>query len=156
MSITQWLADLRPSSGRRVFNAGTKGPWREVFGDERATIILAVLSDKDLRGICEALAPIAHAFLFPKIRTERAVDPNHLAKICREICRAGASPADKSEPDWHSSGWPAISVVASFDEAFATARKHSVPILITGSLHFAGEALANLQGKPAAFEECAQ
>jgi dihydrofolate synthase/folylpolyglutamate synthase len=29
--------------------------WREFFGDERATLILAVLSDKNLRGICEAL-----------------------------------------------------------------------------------------------------
>ena len=29
-------------------------------------------------------------------------------------------------------------------------------ILITGSLHFAGEALANLRGEPAAYEECAQ
>ena len=33
--------------------------WREVFGDQKATLVLAVLSDKDLRGICEALAPIA-------------------------------------------------------------------------------------------------
>jgi hypothetical protein len=30
------------------------------------------------------------------------------------------------------------------------------PILLSGSLHFAGEALAHLQGVPAAFEECAQ
>ena len=33
--------------------------WREIFGDQRATLVLAVLSDKDLRGICEALAPIS-------------------------------------------------------------------------------------------------
>src|SRR5205807_3848570 len=37
--------------------------WRENFGDQRATLILAVLSDKDLRGICEALAPIADSVL---------------------------------------------------------------------------------------------
>ena len=30
------------------------------------------------------------------------------------------------------------------------------PILITGSLHFAGEVLAHLHGEPAAFEECEQ
>jgi hypothetical protein len=29
-------------------------------------------------------------------------------------------------------------------------------MLITGSLHFAGEVLAHLRGQPAAFEECAQ
>jgi folylpolyglutamate synthase/dihydropteroate synthase len=47
-------------------------------------------------------------------------------------------------------------IVSSFAGAFDKARKRSSPILITGSLHFAGEALAHLQGKPAAFEECAQ
>jgi len=38
----------------------------------------------------------------------------------------------------------------------AKGRERAAPMLITGSLHFAGEALALLQGKPAAFEECAQ
>jgi folylpolyglutamate synthase/dihydropteroate synthase len=36
------------------------------------------------------------------------------------------------------------------------ARAKPDPILITGSLHFAGEVLAHLHGKSAAFEECAQ
>jgi folylpolyglutamate synthase/dihydropteroate synthase len=36
------------------------------------------------------------------------------------------------------------------------ARSESNPILLTGSLHFAGEALAELRGDVAAFEECAQ
>ena len=55
--------------------------WREVFGDQKATLVLAVLSDKDLRGICEALAPIAASVLLPKIRSERAAAPAELAKI---------------------------------------------------------------------------
>jgi len=49
--------------------------WREMFGDQRATLVLAVLSDKDLRCICEALAPIASSVLLPKIRSERAAAP---------------------------------------------------------------------------------
>jgi len=111
--------------------------WREIFGDERATLILAILSDKDLRKICEALAPMADFVLLPKIRSERAVDPIELQKIFVDLdC--------KSE------------MFSSFADAFDKARKRSSPILITGSLHFAGEALAHLQGKPAAFEECAQ
>jgi hypothetical protein len=36
------------------------------------------------------------------------------------------------------------------------ARAKPNPILITGPLHSAGEVLAHLYGKPAAFEECAQ
>jgi hypothetical protein len=47
-------------------------------------------------------------------------------------------------------------MTASFGEALAKAREKLAPILITGSLHFAGEALAHLQDRPAAFEECNQ
>jgi dihydrofolate synthase/folylpolyglutamate synthase len=124
--------------------------WREIFGDERATLILAILSDKDLHGICEALAPIANSVLLPKIRSERAADPTELSKIFASVCRAGASPAG------NRSGCPTISIAASFADAFDKAREERDPILITGSLHFAGEALAHLRGEPAAFEECAQ
>jgi dihydrofolate synthase/folylpolyglutamate synthase len=111
--------------------------WRELFGDERATLILAILSDKDLRKICETLAPLADLILLPKTRTERAADPNELQKVFVDL-------GHESE------------VCASFAAAFAEARERKNPILITGSLHFAGEALAHLQGNPAAFEECTQ
>ena len=111
--------------------------WRETFGTERATLILAILADKDLRGICEALAPIADLVLLPKIRSERAADPSELAKVLVDL-------GCKSE------------TFSSFADAFDKARERSAPILITGSLHFAGEALAHLRGEPAAFEECAQ
>jgi len=111
--------------------------WHEIFGSERATLIVAILSDKDLRGICEALAPIADCFLLPKIRTERAADPAKLQKMFDDLgCKSETS--------------------ASFADAFDKARANPAPILITGSLHFAGEALAHLRGEPAAFEECAQ
>ena len=60
--------------------------WREFFGDQRATLILAVLSDKDLRGICEALAPISDYVLLPKIRSARAAAPEELAKVLAEHC----------------------------------------------------------------------
>jgi dihydrofolate synthase/folylpolyglutamate synthase len=111
--------------------------WYEVFGDQRATLILAVLSDKDLREICRALAPISDSILLPKIRTERAASPIELQKIFVDL--------------GHAAG-----IAASFGEAFTEARRRPAPILVTGSLHFAGEALAHLQGKPGAFEECAQ
>jgi dihydrofolate synthase/folylpolyglutamate synthase len=113
--------------------------WRDVFGDQRATLILAVLSDKDLRGICEALAPISESVLLPKIRSERAADPEELAKILSAVTPSLS-----------------YSVNRSVGEALALARSKPNPILITGSLHFAGEVLAHLCDKPAAFEECAQ
>jgi folylpolyglutamate synthase/dihydropteroate synthase len=49
-----------------------------------------------------------------------------------------------------------ISLAPSLDEAFREARAGRDRILVTGSLHFAGEALATLAGDPAALEECAQ
>jgi dihydrofolate synthase / folylpolyglutamate synthase len=127
--------------------------WREVFGDEKATLVLAVLSDKDLRGICEALAPIAESVLLPKIRSERGTAPEALARLLASIpsvCRAGASPAGNRR------GCPAISITTSIGEALDRARANPNLILITGSLHFAGEVLAHLRGQPAAFEECMQ
>jgi dihydrofolate synthase/folylpolyglutamate synthase len=122
-------------SGARVL-ADT---WREQFGDERATIILAVLSDKDHRGICAALAPISAYVVLPKISSQRATDPETLAQVFSTIT-------------------PTLqhSIVASIADAFELARAKPNPILLTGSLHFAGEALATLDGDVAAFEECAQ
>src|SRR5205085_9339782 len=55
--------------------------WPEVFGDQKATLVLAVLSDKDLRGVCEALVPIADSSVLPRIRSERAAAPEELANV---------------------------------------------------------------------------
>jgi len=113
--------------------------WRENFGDQKATLILAVLSDKDLCGICDALAPIANSLLLPKIRSERAAAPEELAKVISTLT--------PSLP---------YCITPSLGEALTLAHAKPNPILITGSLHFAGEILAHLRGEPAAFEECAQ
>jgi dihydrofolate synthase/folylpolyglutamate synthase len=113
--------------------------WREIFGDQRATLVLAILSDKNLRAICEALAPIGEFVVLPKIRSERAASPEELAKVLSDI----TPPLS-------------YSITRSVDEALTLARSKLNPILISGSLHFAGEVLAHLRGEPAAFEECAQ
>jgi dihydrofolate synthase/folylpolyglutamate synthase len=113
--------------------------WREVFGDQKSMLLLAILSDKDLPGICEALAPIAGSVLLPKIRSERAAAPTELAKIFSTLT--------PSLP---------CSITSTVGDALMLARSKPNPILITGSLHFAGEVLAQLRGKPAVFEECAQ
>src|SRR5207253_6590427 len=59
--------------------------WRKIFGNQPATLILAILSDKDLRGICESLAPISDYVFLPKIRSERAAPPDELAKVLSTI-----------------------------------------------------------------------
>lgn len=113
--------------------------WQETFGNECATVILAVLQDKDVAGICRALSPITRRVLLPQIRSERALPPGELARI--------ASATTPSLP---------YSITSSITDALKLARAQPQPILLTGSLHFAGEALATLQGVPAAYEECAQ
>jgi dihydrofolate synthase/folylpolyglutamate synthase len=123
-----------PSAARMLADT-----WREVFGDQRATLILAILSDKDIRGISEALAPISEYVLLPKIRSERALVPEELAQTLSSI-----------NPSLPHSTAPSIA------DALDQARAKPNPILLTGSLHFAGEALAYLREMPAAFEECAQ
>jgi dihydrofolate synthase/folylpolyglutamate synthase len=119
--------------------------WREQFGDNRATIILAVLQEKDVTGICRALAPIAERFILPPIRSERALPPNELIPLLSSIIPSlqNASPARTS-------------ITPSLGAALELARATRERILITGSLHFAGEALATLDGNPDALEDCAQ
>jgi dihydrofolate synthase / folylpolyglutamate synthase len=111
--------------------------WREAFGGQRTTIVLGVLSDKDLRGICEALVPITDHVFLPRIRSGRAANPQELAKILTNLGTR-------------------CQITGTFADALEKARARDTSILITGSLHFTGEALAHLQGRPEAFEECAQ
>jgi len=143
----QWAARFQKWDDRTIID-GAHNPaaaralaetWREIFGDQKATLILAVLSDKDLRGICEALAPIADSVFLPRIHSQRTALPEELAKVLSSVT-------------------PPLpySITASVGEALDRARAKPNPILITGSLHFAGEVLAYLRGEPAAFEECAQ
>ncbi len=113
--------------------------WRNTFGDERAAIVLAALQDKDAAEMIEALVPIATRFFLPQARTPRAIPPEELAALIR-----AAAPS------------VAASVTASFESAFAEAQTAPERVLITGSLHFAGEALAALSGDPDDLEDCLQ
>jgi dihydrofolate synthase / folylpolyglutamate synthase len=147
LANVQWPARFQRWDDRTIID-GAHNPsgaqvladtWREQFGDERATIILAVLREKNIDGICRALAPIAARFILPHVRTERALPPNELVPHLVSIT-----------PPLPYSITPGVSV------ALESARAHPERILITGSLHFAGEALATLSGNPDSLEDCAQ
>ena len=113
--------------------------WREEFGNERAIIIVAILRDKSFIDIIDLLAPIASQFLLPAIKSERAVPPGELA-----------SHLSSATPPFQ------YGLTTSVTEALSLTERKSDRILITGSLHFAGEALAYLRGDVDALEECAQ
>jgi len=153
LASVQWPARFQRWDERTIID-GAHNPsgakvladtWREQFGEERATIILAVLREKNIEGICRALAPIAARFILPQIRTERALPPNELAPVLSGITPSlpNASPARTS-------------ITPSFFASLDLARAQPEPILITGSLHFAGEALATLNGTLNSLEDCAQ
>lgn len=147
LASVEWPARFQLWNERMVIDgahnpAGAKilaQTWREEFGNERATIILATLRDKNVHGIIAALAPIAQKILLPRIRSERALPPLDLAEVIHLTT-------------------PLLphSITPSVADALTAAQTATGRILITGSLHFAGETLALLRGEPAAFEECAQ
>jgi dihydrofolate synthase/folylpolyglutamate synthase len=113
--------------------------WQRTFGDERAVIVLAVLQDKDAAAMIDALIAIAARFVLPHARTERAIPPEELAPIVH-----AAAPSIRAD------------VSASFNAGLVQAQAASERTLITGSLHFAGEALAALAGNPDDLEDCLQ
>jgi dihydrofolate synthase/folylpolyglutamate synthase len=147
LASVQWPARFQRWDKRTVIDGAHNAAsaqvlaqtWNEEFGDERATIILAMLRDKDVTGIWRALAPIAQRVVLPCIRTERALAPADAVQLISSIT-------------------PALqhSLARSLSAALECARATPERILITGSLHFAGEALATLQGNPDALEDCAQ
>jgi folylpolyglutamate synthase/dihydropteroate synthase len=77
--------------------------------------------------------------LLPLIRSERALAAEELS-----LTIANKLP-----------GVP-VAVSPSLAAAWEEAQRDTAPILICGSLHFAGQALAFLRGQTAAFEECLQ
>lgn len=147
LSQVQWPARFQRWNERTVID-GAHNPagaaclaatWREAFGSRDANVILATLGDKDVPRLCAALSGITRRFFLPAIQSERAISPANLALTIKE----------------HLPGVP-TSQFSTFMQAWEAAQQDRKPILITGSLHFAGEALAYLRNEPAAYEECLQ
>ncbi|MDP9291451.1 MAG: bifunctional folylpolyglutamate synthase/dihydrofolate synthase [Verrucomicrobiota bacterium] len=97
--------------------------WQEEFGEKKATVIIGILKDKDVTGICAAIAPIASSFIAVPVRSERSCTPE---EVCASL---GAR----------------CSVAENVEAALAIAPR---PILVTGSLFLVGEALAILEHAP--------
>ncbi len=150
-SIARGLADVRWPARFQLWNErtvidGAHNPagarvlaetWRDNFGEQRADIFLAVLRDKDVAGIVAALTPIAGRFVLVRARSERALPPAELTEIVGQV--APELPCELAQ---------------SFPHALSV--RGSDAVLITGSLHFAGEALAHLRGEPDSLEDCLQ
>lgn len=113
--------------------------WREVFGGERATLVLGILADKDLHGICAALLPIAARVIATPVQNPRTSAPENVAATLAEL--APALPCSTA-PD----------LAAALREARARPER----VLVCGSLFLVGEALVHFGIAPAQPEISAQ
>jgi len=96
------------------------------------TALVAVLADKDWRGIIEALAPVVDRFLFtnaPSAPPERRWDPAEALAFAR------------------SRGFEA-ELQPDFGVAIERGEKASGTLIITGSFHTVGDAMLRLQVSP--------
>jgi len=91
-------------------------------------VLLAVLSDKDWRGIMRALAPVADLFVLttaPTAPSGRLWEPRAAEAFAKEA------------------GWPTV-VVPRLDDAITVAAARGDTVLVTGSFHTVGDVLARL------------
>ena len=96
------------------------------------TALVAVLADKDWRGIIQELAPVVDRFIFtnaPSAPIERRWDP----AIAHSFAKSEGF-VSELEPD--------------MDAALERGEKHSVTLLVTGSFHTVGDAMSRLQVSP--------
>jgi dihydrofolate synthase/folylpolyglutamate synthase len=106
--------------------------WQELFGTEKATLILGILEDKDMRGIVAALLPIASRVIAVPVRNPRSASAHAVAGLVREL-----APETQCEAQ------------ADLPAAIASGTSGPGRLLIAGSLFLAGEALACFDGSAA-------
>jgi dihydrofolate synthase/folylpolyglutamate synthase len=113
--------------------------WSEQFPNEKAEVVFGAVAGKDTAAVLRELAPIAACWHFTGFESPRALAPEALREI------------------WNGLGLEARAVTthARVVDALKTV-KPEARVLIAGSLYLAGEALALLENKAAAFEKSAQ
>ncbi len=97
--------------------------WREVFGEEKPTVIFGALADKDYTSMLKTLEPLAREFFFVTLQNGRTASGAELAASCAVPSRT----------------------FASVKEALAASPDRT---LVTGSLFLVGEALEILGLEP--------
>lgn len=113
--------------------------WREQFPHEKADIIFGAVAGKDTAAVLRELAPIAASWHFTGFDSPRAL------------------PAEKLHEIWQSLGLASrpVTTHARIADALRVLADNE-HVLIAGSLYLAGETLALLENKAAAFERSAQ
>jgi dihydrofolate synthase / folylpolyglutamate synthase len=95
------------------------------------TLVLGMLLDKDWSAMCQILAPLAGRIGVAPVRSERSVEPGMLREFCQQL-----------------SPYAEVAVWSSMEEALKQTASDPL-VVITGSLHFIGEAIEALKLSPA-------
>jgi dihydrofolate synthase/folylpolyglutamate synthase len=113
--------------------------WSEQFPGEKAEVIFGAVAGKDTAAVLRELAPIVACWHFTGFESPRALTPDTLCEIWKGLGLASCP----------------VAVHARVADALR-AMKPGARVLIAGSLYLAGEALALMENKSAAFERSAQ
>ena len=117
--------------------------WREAFPDQQAQVIFGGVAGKDTSAVLRELAPICGSIAFTPIDSPRTLTAQALRNAWQALG------PDHARPDVETTTHDTLG-------AALAAVKPGLPVLITGSLYLAGEALALLQGQAVKFERSAQ
>jgi dihydrofolate synthase/folylpolyglutamate synthase len=123
----RWIFDVAHNPAGAAVTAETL---RAVAPAGPVVALVSVLGDKDWRGILRALAPVVQGFLL----TNAPTAPESRAWVASEALAYA-----------QSEGWPA-ELEPDFERALARAPALGETILVTGSFHTVGDAMARLPG----------
>lgn len=126
-----WIFDVAHNPDGAAVTALTL---RAVAPERPVAALVSVLGDKDWRGILRALSSVVDRFILTNAPTAPA---------------SRAWEAAEALAFAHSNGW-AVELVADFDEALRVAPTRAPTVLVTGSFHTVGDAMARLEVSPTA------
>ncbi|MBU3664975.1 MAG: bifunctional folylpolyglutamate synthase/dihydrofolate synthase [Chthoniobacterales bacterium] len=134
LASVQWPARFQRIGGNLVIDGAHNVPaaralvaaWREVFGDTKARLVFGALCDKNPEELLRELRDIADEVVLVPVNSGRAAATAELRAAAEKLGFAATS-----------------------ESSLACALKSCGrrPVLVTGSLFLAGEALALLEGK---------
>jgi len=134
------LQILRPGPGRAIVLDSAHNPagaevlraaLQKYFPGALVTLVFGVLRDKDWSAMCQILVPLAGRVCLAPVGSDRTADPQVLREVCLTL-----------------NPYAEVLACASLSDALTRVANDPV-VVITGSVHFVGEAMEALNISPA-------
>ena len=124
IGLQKFLLDgAHNAEGASILNQALK----DHFTSKTLIFILGMVNEKDGRGFCQKIAPIADRIILSPVRSDRSANPSNFEQACKT-----ANPEAKTL------------VVSSLKEALEQCKNENF-VIITGSFYLVGEALEQLE-----------